>query len=176
MFHLATFTFGIIAIAFVISIVAFVLLLLFVNLFKTNASHTPLSICIAVCIVLVLLVFNSVFMGLVRSKNLLEAYQHSSEYKLIQKGESLLSSVSPELFELVDSIYGEECSTQQIEYQKQQINKYLWIDGCLCVIVFLIGVWATMSLCKKRHIRTSQFDDELVGYEENESSIKYYEY
>lgn len=151
MFHLATCTFGIIAIAFVISIVACVMLLLSVNLFKTNASHTPLSICVAVCVALVLWLFNSAFVGLIKSKNLLEDYQHSSECKLIQKGESLLSSVSPELFELVDSIYGEECSTQQIEYKKQQINKYLWIDGCLCVIVFLIGVWATCATTQRKN-------------------------
>lgn len=151
MFHLATCTLGIIAIAFVISIVAFVLLLLSVNLFKANAYHTTLSICIAVCVALVLWLFNSVFVGLVKSKNLLEDYQHSSEYKLIQKGESLLSSVSPELFELVNSIYGEEYSTQQIEYQKQQINRYLWIDGCLCIIVFFMGVWATCATTQRKN-------------------------
>lgn len=151
MFDLASFSFGSIAIGVVISLVAFMGCIVIIRLCAGNRTFTPVSYLVLAATILILLVLNVVFCGLVRSKHLLDNYQQTSEYQLLQRGGDALNAISPDLYDIATIFIGEEHFAEAIETQKSRINQYLWADGIVCVLIFMIGVCITCSLMTKSH-------------------------
>lgn len=139
MFELATFAIGSVLLGIVVTLIAAIVLLLCVP-FLFGKQHSPISYATTVLFTLVLLVLNITFAGLVNSKQKLIDYQNSYEYKLVQRGSDMLEQISPDVAGLVTELFSTEGTTADIEYQINRINKYLWIDGILCVILFVLGI------------------------------------
>ena len=139
MFELATFAIGSVLLGILVTLIAAIAMLLCVP-FLFGKRHTPLSYAVTVLFALVLLVLNVTFAGLTNSKEKLIDYQHSYEYNLLQKGTSMLEQISPELSDFATALLGTDENGETIECQISRINKYLWIDGILCVVLFFIGV------------------------------------
>lgn len=155
MIDLISFSVGVILLAIVIALVAFAVMVFAVPLVG-NRSLAPLSYLAALIFTIILAVFNSFFIGLIETKNQLERFEHSPEYRLMQRGQDLLGEYSEDLADIVGLFIGEDVSVETIAYQKSQINKYLWINGLLCVVVFVIGVFAVKSTAQRKRKYSSR--------------------
>lgn len=142
MFELATFAIGSVLLGILVTLIAAIAMLLCVPFFF-GKRHIPLSYVVTALFTLVLLVLNITFAGLVNSKEKLIEYQQSYEYNLLQKGTSMLEQISPELSDFASALLGTDEKGESIEYQISRINKYLWIDGVLCIVLFITGVGVT---------------------------------
>lgn len=176
MIDLISFSVGVILLAIVIALVAFVVMIFVVPLVG-NRSLSPLSYLAALIFTIILAVFNSFFIGLIETKNQLERFEHSPEFRLVQRGQELLGEYNEDLADIVGLFIGEDVSAETIAYQKSQINKYLWINGILCVVVFVIGVVVVNAISdkKKKNRHVGYQDNDIIGYEEDNLSYKYYE-
>lgn len=154
MFELTTFTVGGVLLGFVITLIAAIILLLCVSLLF-GKRHTPISYAITILFTLVLLVLNITFIGLVNSKQKLEDYQNTYEYKLVQKGSDILGQISPNVAGFVSELLFTEEATINVDYQLSCITKYLWINGILCIVLFGCGVVLVNALAGKQHDRRS---------------------
>lgn len=149
MIDLISFSVGVILLAIVIALAAFAVMVFAVPLIG-NRSLSPLSYLAALIFTIILAVFNSFFIGLIETKKQLERFEHSPEYRLAQRGQELLGEYNEDLADIVGLFIGEDVSAETIAYQKSQINKYLWINGLLCVVVFVIGVIVVASTAQRK--------------------------
>lgn len=138
MFELATFAIGGVLLGIVVTLIAAIVLCCVPFLF--GKQHIPISYATIVLFTFVLLVLNITFAGLVNSKQKLIDYQNSYEYKLVQRGSDMFEHISPDVAGLVTELFSTEGTTADIGYQINSINKYLWIDGILCVILFVFAI------------------------------------
>lgn len=145
MFEIALFSVGSVLLGIVISIVAAIIMLLSVNI-VSDKRHTPLSYITVMLFTLLLLVFNVLFIGLLNAKDKIIEYQNSTEYRLIQNGVGFLDQISPELSEVANALIGDDVMKDALEEKISQINEYLWIDGAICIVVFVLGVVLTNML------------------------------
>ena len=155
MIDLISFSVGVILLAIVIALVAFAVMVLAVPLIG-NRSLAPLSYLTALIFTIILAVFNSFYIGLTETKNQLERFEHSPEYRIAQRGQELLGENNEDLADMVGLFIGEDVSAETIAYQKSQINKYLWINGLLCVVVFVIGVGVVIATAGSGKVRQNR--------------------
>ena len=152
MFNLVSFTTGSVLVGVVVTLLFAIIMAVCVPLLF-GKQHTSLSYVAIVLFALVLLVLNIFFVGLASSKIELENYRDSYEYRLLQKGTDLLDQVSPELADFVSVVLGSDDSDGAINNVIEEINKYLWINGILCVVVFVIGVITTYKMAGQNTIK-----------------------
>lgn len=155
MFELATFAVGSVLLGILVTLIAAIAMLLCVP-FLFGKQHTPMSYVVTVLFALILLVLNITFAGLVNSKEKLIEYQHSYEYNLMQKGTSMLEQISPELSDFANALLGTDENGETIEYQISRINKYLWIDGALCIVLFVIGIGVVSATAGSGKVRQNR--------------------
>lgn len=131
MFELAKYTVGSVIVGITISVIAIAVLFFVLKVIGRRKSHTPFSIGAAVLFSTLLIVFNIVFCGLVRAKN------DATEY--VQQGK---------IFELrgVDSSFSISFDENS---EVKKINKYLWLDGFLCLGIFMAGILASYGFMEK---------------------------
>lgn len=149
MFELATYSVGSVLLGILVTLIAATIMLLCVP-FLFGRQHTLHSYVTIFLFTTILLVLNINFAGLIHSKEQLEDYQHNYEYNLLQKGTSILDKVSPDLSDFVSALLGGDESAEYIEYQINRINKYLWIDGILCVVIFIIGLGVVYAVAENK--------------------------
>jgi len=154
MFKYLSFTFGSFFIGLIVSLIALIVLIASINLWNSKRKHTPISYCVAALFAVILLVLNVTFCGLVKAKNQLDELQQSTEYRILNNGVDLINSYNTEWGAIASALIGGETSKEVIEQKKIEISKYLWIDGALCVVLFIMGMWATYATTEK-NIRIS---------------------
>ena len=93
------------------------------------------------------------FVGLCEAKGALEDAQNSSEYQLLQKGEDLLEQYSPEIASIVSEYFSTDASSYVILRQIKQINKYLWLDGILTLVLIALGAGGALLTGEKTRSR-----------------------
>lgn len=167
MFDLASFSFGSIAIGVVISLVAFIGSIVIIRLCAGNRTFTPASYLTLAATILILLVLNVVFCGLVRRKQQLDNYQQTSEYQLLQRGGDALNAISPDLYDIAAAFIGDEHFAEAVETRKSQITRYLWADGIACILIFIIGVCVTCSLMAKSRLSSNHHTGRHVPSHDN---------
>lgn len=139
MFTLISFSIGVVLLAIVVALVAFAVMIFAVPLIWKRPL-SPFSYFAALVFAIILAVSNSFFIGLMETKSQLECFEHSPEFRLVQRGQELLGEYSGDLVDVIELFIGEDVSAETISYKKSQINKYLWINGILCIVVFVIGM------------------------------------
>lgn len=151
MFQFLNFDFSSILIGLLVALVGG--LLMYMSVLLANKQHTPLSLCVVALFSIIVFVMGVCFVGLCEAKGALEDAQNSSEYQLLQKGEDLLEQYSPELASIVSEYFSTDASSYVILGQIKQINKYLWLDGILTLVLIALGAGGALLTGEKTRSR-----------------------
>ena len=151
MFHFLTFDFSSILVGLLVALVGG--LLIYMSVLIANKEHTPLSLCVVVLFSIIEFVMGVCFVGLCETKSALEDVQQSSEYQMLQKSEELLEQYSPKLASIVSDFFSTDTNSYYILRQIKQINKYLWIDGILTLVLICLGAGGALLTADKKRSR-----------------------
>ena len=148
MFKLISCSFGVVAVAVLATAVLVLLMTILPQAMKSNKRLSSMSFLMLALFGVLLLSANVIFGGLVKTKNLLEDVEQSSEYRVMQYADDALSTYAPNLHIILEDVLGEDYTTLQLQRKKESVNKYLWIDGIVVVVFLVLGlllVIATME-------------------------------
>lgn len=140
MFKLASFSFGCVAAALLVTIVLLLLLVILPQAIKSNKRLSAMSYLLVALFAVLLLISNVIFAGLVKTKNVLEDFEQTAEYRTMQYASEALSTYLPELHNVLDQVLGADYTAVQLQREKDAIKKYLWIDGVVAGILWLLGI------------------------------------
>lgn len=143
MFKLASFSFGCIAIAVLITVVMALLLIIVPQAIKSNSRLSTMSYLIVALFAALLLISNIVFAGLVKTKNLLDNFEQTAEYRTMQYASDAMSTYLPELHSLLDEVLGSDYTVLQLQREKEAVKQFLWIDGTIAFVLLLLGIALT---------------------------------
>lgn len=128
-------------------------LLMYMSVLIANKEHTPLSMCVVALFTIIVFVMGVCFVGLCEAKGALKDMQNSSEFQLLQKGEDILEQYSPEIASIVSEYFSTEASSYVILRQMKQINRYLWLDGILTLVLIALGAGGALLTAEKKRNR-----------------------
>lgn len=151
MFHFLNFDFSSILIGLLVALVGG--LLMYMSVLIANKEHTPLSMCVVALFTIIVFVMGVCFVGLCEAKGALKDVQNSSEFQLLQKGEDILEQYSPEIASIVSEYFSTDASSYVILRQMKQINRYLWLDGILALVLIALGAGGALLTAEKKRYR-----------------------
>jgi hypothetical protein len=140
MFKLASFSFGCVAIALLVTVVLVLLLIILPQAIKSNKRLSPMSYLIVALFAVSLFITNIIFAGLVKTKNLLDSFEQTAEYRTMQYASEALNEYLPEVHGLLEGILGSDYTAVQLQREQEMIKQYLWIDGAVVGVLFLLGM------------------------------------
>lgn len=153
MFQYLVFNLESVLVGLIVSIIVTILLFLCVQIW--NKKHTPISIGILLLLSVVYFVLSASVVGMTRTKQELRDYQQTTEYKLVQKGTEMLSAFSPDLYEMISPIIGNDLTGEYIEQECEKITKYQWLTIILGILLLFLGGFA-MNITSEKAQRTSR--------------------
>lgn len=175
MVNLVSFSFGIVVIAFVVTCVMILFLVILPQMRKTGRSFSSMSYFIIALFGGLLLLCNIIFGGLLKTKSELDEIEHSLEFRGIQYVDELLSVYAPDAHSILANVLYSDNIVEQIEQKKIAIKKYLWIDGVFELVLFLLGlllISESMQNVLARRSYTSQRNSDGRQRRERERSYR----
>lgn len=140
MFKLLSCSFGAVAVAILVTVVLILLMAILPQMLQKNQRFSSVSYLLLALFGVLVLSADIIFAGLVKTRNTIEDFQYSVEYRTMQYAEEALSTYAPNLHGMLEDVLGEDYTDLQLQRQIEAINKYLWIDGIVAAVLFVLGI------------------------------------
>ena len=168
---LSTISFAALALGFLVSLAAAGVMLLVVSLLGSGRSLQALSYIVAVVVLVLLVLPNSLFFGLIGVREGLEVYREQIEHpeasslqNLVQMGTDVLQDFLPGVAEEVQP-YTDKANEllqanrdeeiRKVDNHLRRVKRYIWVDAIVITVMWLRGCLIIFATLRTAGARTT---------------------